>query len=275
MADTGTSAYPVRSLREQVTALEAAVTQCLAAPKAKPVHRLRTTTRRIEGQLSMLETLPRVPKHSKEAGEARRLLKKLRRAAGNVRDIDVQMDLIGEVAPKNCASEMKDDAAKLREKLDADRGDLAGQLGKVLKKRQSQVTRVLEDLLKALEPLEKFSLSSMELTALTERWYRGNVPQETAGAEDDPDYLHGIRKVAKLARYIAENAPKNAKRPRKLAEEFESLQQSGGEWHDWMVLAEIARDKVGGSSALTKALERRSRMALTAYRRHLRGFPAG
>lgn len=272
MAVTNKSAFPIRSLRDQVTALEAAITLCLADPKTRPVHRLRTTTRRIEGQLAMLEVLPKIPPHRKEAREARRLLKKLRRAAGDVRDIDVQLDLIEKVAPNSATAEMKDDAGKLREKLETDRRDFADRLAKVLEKRQSEMTLALEELVGALEPVEKLSLSSTELIDLTERWYQKNLPRETAKTKDDPEYLHTIRKVAKLARYIAENAPEGAKRPRKLAEEFEGLQQSGGDWHDWMVLEEIARDTVGGSSALTKAFDRRSRTALTVYRRHLKDF---
>lgn len=272
MAATSTLAYPIRSLREQVTALEAAITLCLAEPKTKPVHRLRTTTRRIEGQLAMFEVLLKIPKHRKEAGEARRLLKKLRRAAGEVRDIDVQMELIAESAPEGAADDLRDDAGKLRKKLEDDRSQHAEKLLKVLKKRQSEVTLALEELLEALVPVEKFALTATQLTELAESWYRKNVPRETPKTKDDPEYLHTIRKVAKLARYIAENAPENAKTPRRLAEEFESLQQSGGEWHDWLVLEEIARESVGKASPLTKVLAQRNRRSLAAYRRHLEEF---
>jgi CHAD domain-containing protein len=272
MTATNTLAYPIRSLREQVTALEAAITLCLADPKTKPVHRLRTTTRRIEGQLAMLEVLPKIPKHRKQAGEARKLLKKLRRAAGDVRDIDVQLDLIDQIAAQDTSGDLKSDAAKLKEKLDTDRKEHAAKLLKILKKRQSEVTLALEDLLKALEPVEKLALSATELTKLAERWYRKNLPPETGRKKNDPEYLHSIRKVAKLARYIAENAPENAKTPRKLAAEFESLQQSGGEWHDWMVLAEIAGKNTGRSSALTTVLAGRNHTALQVYRRHLDKF---
>jgi CHAD domain-containing protein len=220
----------------------------------------------------MLELLPKVPKHRKEAGEARKLLKKLRRAAGNVRDIDVQIDLIAELAPEGACDDLKTDAEKLREKLKNDREDDAKKLRKVLKKRQTEATLALERLLEALEPVEKFALTATQLSDLVESWYRKNVPPETGKTKDDPEYLHTIRKVAKLARYIAENAPESAKGPRKLAQEFESLQQSGGEWHDWLVLEEISRKTVGKSSPLTTGMARRNRLSLTAYQRHLEQF---
>lgn len=272
MTAANTLAYPIRSLRKQVTALEAAITLCLADPKTRPVHRLRTTTRRIEGQLAMLKIVPKVPRHRKQAGEARRLLKKLRRAAGEVRDIDVHMGLIDQIAAQEASSELKSDAAKLKEKLEADRKEHAEELLKVLEKRQSEVTLALEELLKALAPVETLALSATELTKLAERWYRKNLPPETGKSRDEPEYLHTIRKVAKLARYIAENAPENAKTPRTLAAGFESLQQSGGDWHDWMVLKQIAGKSTGRSSALTKLLAGRNRTALQAYRRHLAEF---
>jgi CHAD domain-containing protein len=269
MAASTTSAHPIQSLREQVTALEAAITLCLADPQTKPVHRLRTTTRRIEGQLELLESLPKIPKHGRPARKARRVLKKLRRAAGKVRDIDVQLDLIGEVVPKTKRGELKDDAAKLRLALQKDRKEFAGQLVEELRRRQSKVTLALESLLSCLEPVEQLSISPTELIQLTEQWFRENRPPDRDGTPDDPDHLHMIRKVAKLARYMAENAPKGAKRARMLAESFEHLQQSGGEWHDWTVLAEISRGRKGNSSALTKALEDRGVTSLRAYQRHL------
>lgn len=273
MTTKDTLAYPIRSLREQVTALGTAITLCLADPKTKPVHRLRTTTRRIEGQLAMLKIVPKVPRHRRQAGEARKLLKKLRRAAGDVRDIDVQLDLIDQIAAQDTSVDLKSDAAKLKEKLDKDRKEHAERLMKILGKRQSEVTSALEELLKALEPVETLALSATDLTKLAERWYRKNLPPEADKKRDDPDYLHSVRKVAKLARYIAENAPESAKTPRKLAAEFESLQQSGGEWHDWMVLEEIAGENVGKSSALTRVLAGRNHTALQVYRRHMGEFP--
>jgi CHAD domain-containing protein len=273
MASSQTSAHPILSLREQVTALEAAITLCMADPKTKPVHRLRTTTRRIEGQLAMLETLPKIPEHKKPAREATRLLKKLRRAAGKVRDIDVQLDLIDEIAPDTSPKKLKADADKLRKRLLRDRKEFTAKLVKELDRRRSDVTLALEALLAALESVEKLALSATELAQLAERWFAANRPPETAKTEDDANHLHAVRKVAKLARYIAENAPKGAKRPQQMAESFEKLQQSGGEWHDWLVLAEISGKRVGASSPLTAAFDRRSRVSLTAYRRHLSEFP--
>lgn len=81
--------YPVRILRDHVTALEAALSVCLAEPNIRAVHRLRTGTRRLEAQLLLLDLLPNAPEHRESSLALRRELRRLRRAAGEVRDLDV------------------------------------------------------------------------------------------------------------------------------------------------------------------------------------------
>jgi len=270
MTTTTTSAHPVRTLREQATALEAAITLCVASPKTRPVHRLRTMTRRIEGQLALLALLPGVPDHGKPARRALRRLKRFRRAAGKARDIDVQMDLIEAVTPGDSPRSLREDSDKLKESLEADRKELAEELVRQLRRGQTELTLALEEILDRLESVESLSLPATELASLTQQWFVDNTPPAPEGGAEDPEHLHAIRKVAKLARYIAENAPKAAKRPRQLAESFERLQQSGGDWHDWLVLAELARERLGGSSEFTKTLHERSLAALGNYNRNLR-----
>ena len=85
---------PVDVLREHTTELEAALTVCLADPGHKPVHRLRTETRRIEAQLLLLAEIPTIPEHRKQAEGMRRALRRIRRAAGELRDFDVQGKLL-------------------------------------------------------------------------------------------------------------------------------------------------------------------------------------
>jgi len=262
---TSTSARPIQTLREQITNLEAAITVCLADPSPKPVHKLRTSTRRVEAQFTLLSLLPDLPSHRKPEKEARRLLKKLRRAAGTVRDLDVQIDLIEE---KTSASTKKasDD---LTEALRHQRVQAAVDLLRILNKHQGKLTRSLESLLEDLDPAKSQALPSTRLKSLVQDWFTQNIPSETL--PDDPDQLHAIRKTAKLARYIAETAPKSARTPRKLAAAFESLQQSGGEWHDWLILSAIAYDKLG-DSPLTQAFRGNCKTALTNYRDHIQSF---
>ncbi len=91
-------ALPVQVLREHITALEAAITVCLADPGHKPVHKLRTETRRVEALLLLLALVPGLPEHRKQASALLRALAKLRRAAGEVRDLDVHRKMLEEFA---------------------------------------------------------------------------------------------------------------------------------------------------------------------------------
>ncbi|WP_035349408.1 CHAD domain-containing protein [Edaphobacter aggregans] len=267
---TSASAHPIRTLREHVTALEAAITLCLADPRPRSVHRLRTTTRRIEGQFAMLALLPQIPEHDKLARKAQRTLKQLRRAAGRVRDLDVQLDLIRSITPDKASPSLERDSAELISALEDQRDAAADKLLRKLRRRQADVANLLESLLETLEPVQRLALSPSQLTTLARDWFANNTPPEPDSNPDDPDHLHALRKNAKLARYIAENAPKSAKTPRRLAAAFESVQEAGGHWHDWLVLADIASNRLGGSSPLTKAFLHRCHLALTVYRRHLR-----
>jgi len=269
MASSSTSAHPIRTLREHVTALEAAITLCLADPKPRAVHRLRTTTRRIEGQLFMLALLPDIPAHDKFARKTRRILKELRRAAGKVRDLDVQLELIQTATPENASPALEHDSVRLRSELEEQRGTAGKKLVRKLQKRQGEVTVLLESLLEALAPAEARGLSPAELTKLARDWFANNMPEEPEHNPDEPDYLHSLRKNAKLSRYIAENAPKSAKTPRGVAASYEAIQEAGGHWHDWLVLAEIASSRLGASSPLTKTFTQRCHHALTVYRRNL------
>lgn len=270
MAASSTSAHPIQILREYVTAFEAAITLCLADPKTKPVHRLRTMTRRIEAQLALLDLLPGIPDHTKLARKTKRILKKVRRAAGEVRDLDVQMDLIQSIAKEKPTLKITKEADRLHSRLEEDRKESAAKLLHLLQQQRSDLAPLLEDLLNSLKPADHLSLGSSQLTNLAKSWFHNNLPPTRDRETDNPDHLHSMRKVAKLTRYLAENAPKEARTTRRLAQSFEDLQQSGGEWHDWLVLAEIGKKKLGSSSALTLEFSDRSNIALAAYKQHLR-----
>lgn len=256
-------AHPVQTLREHVLALEAAITVVLAGPKKEPVHRLRTSTRRIEAQLELLSLLPDLPDHAKPARKVRKLLKKLRRAAGSVRDLDVQRKLVKEQVGAHPSKKLRRDGDDLRRTLKRQRVDEAARLVKLLEIDRQSLAPALEHLLEILRPAENLSLLRSRLAQLTLDWYKGKAPETDANRDSDPDHLHTIRKSAKLARYIAETgAPKTA-------QSFESLQQAGGAWHDLLTLSEITERQLGARSPLTRMFAEQQTSALEAYRRAL------
>jgi CHAD domain-containing protein len=251
------AAHPVRTLRELVTSLEAAITLALADPVPKAVHKVRTTTRRIEAQLALLALLPDLPGHAKPAKKAHKLLRKIRRAAGRVRDLDVQSDLV--------ESKSKE-ADRLRSLFKRQRKRAAEELAAAIDKHQGRLTRALEDLLQALSPVESLAVPTACLAQLILDWYARHAP---ATARQNHRQLHDTRKAAKLARYLAESAPST----RTLARTFESLQQSGGNWHDWLTLSNIAQHELGASSPLAEHFSRRCQRSLATYQSHLKSLP--
>lgn len=268
MAASSNAACPVRTLREMVTALEAAITLTVAEAKPKSVHTLRTTSRRIEAQLELLALVPNLPEHAKSAKKSQKLLKKLRRQAGRVRDLDVQRKLTRAQPPR-----LKDEARHLRKMFKRQRKDEVDDLLGTLDKYQPKLTRALEALLDALGPAEDLTVPAPQLIQITLRWYRHNIP---VTAPQDADQLHAVRKSAKLARYMAESASpaqKSAKsNAARLARIFESLQQSGGDWHDWLTLSQIAGREFGSSSQLTRSFTGQCEKSLAAYQRRLKSL---
>jgi CHAD domain-containing protein len=296
------AAYPVQQLREHATALEAAMAVCLAGAGEKPVHKLRSQTRRFEAQIMLLRQVHGVPTHTKERSEVLRELKKVRRAAGNVRDRDVHIGMLKEFTKADSdpadpdaapAAGLRKDAEDLIAAQKQRRERAARRLEKLLKKHEADVAAALEALLHVLKPAEDFAVSASDLLTILEKAaskaYGPNPPclghaakaaaAATAGATaskskpaEKPkrapaltdDQLHQLRKRAKLARYLAESAG-GSKRARQLARQSEALQDAGGAWHDLLDLAEEAREELGRRHALTVELKTRCKQHRLAF----------
>jgi len=243
---------------------------CLAKPKKEAVHKVRTQTRRIEAQLELLRLLKGLPKYKAEARKVLRQLKKLRRAAGRVRDLDIAQQLIEESAAEQKAAEHKVEKQtgahpleKFRKRCRKGRKRAARKLEAMLEKGQVKVSKTLEALMKALEPAEDRELAVMELEGLVEQHFKrthGLMMQNPS-----TEQLHTVRKAAKVARYMAENAPDALTAARK-AKRFEAVQEAGGAWHDWLDLAEAAADELGEKHAVAVEFAAMRDERLAAYR---------
>lgn len=265
------AAQPLQVLRDQATTLEASILECLAKPAKRAVHKLRTSTRRIEAQLELLAMLPGLPPHRKPRQKIQRLLKMLRRAAGAVRDQDVQIDLIAGIeSPKNGRKNdgVRKEARELRRYLKSDRDKHAQELVELLKQEKEDLPIVFRDLNTALKPVRSLSISESELTSLVLTWYKRRSPAAPP-ATDDVELLHNMRKQAKLARYLAESAPEDASKAHRLAAKFEALQEAGGEWHDWLLLCQIAHKQLGESAELSQRFASRAKKALRLFERRI------
>jgi CHAD domain-containing protein len=235
--------HPVATLHKQTVALRAAIIACLAKPKPKPVHTLRTTARRIQAQLELIPLLTNAPKVAPESRRAMKAVKPIRQAAGEVRDLDVHADHLAEL-PQTTDSEAL--ARVLSQKRDRE----AEKLQRILHKRQGKMLAAIDDLEAALVPAHNLQLSPARASQFARRWFADSTSHLNPR---DPAQFHELRKAAKLARYIAEAA--NAPSP--TARRFNRIQQATGEWHDWLTLTIFARKHLARSSPLLTILKQR------------------
>ena len=257
----GKTVHPLETLRQYATALEAAMTVTLAKPRQPAVHQLRTMVRRLEAQMELLEQLTALPVPSSDPSEAedvRRRLRKLRRAAGTVRDLDVQRAML-----KTDSSLPRKSAAKLRERLKRVRGAKAKKLQRVLTKQLPRVAGALEQMIRTLGTANGLFVPDLRLVPLVERWSRSKAESAPAGGLDD-EQLHIKRKVAKSARYMMESAIGSAAANR-AAEHYREEQNAGGLWHDWLDLKATSRKYFGKKHPLTQAAAAQCELARAEY----------
>lgn len=271
----GELTHPVQILGEQLTGIEAALLVCLADPARNSVHRLRTLTRRVEAQLELIGHLPEIPKHRKQAVRLRRTLKRLRRAAGAVRDLDVHCKRLEEMEAETKHRQSPElqalsrGATKLLGHLQAERGMEARHLREVLEEDHVKLAAAAEKLLRTLEPAEQLSLTGTALAQQAQALpTRDGLLENSDPIALKQQDLHSLRKAAKAARYMAETAPESAK-ARAVAQHFEALQQAGGQWHDALELSRAARRFLGKGHELTVALTAERNRLLHQYQQAL------
>jgi CHAD domain-containing protein len=257
---------PVHALREQATALEAALEVCAADPRKDAVHALRTGTRRLEAQIELLGMARGLPSHQPPAEAFLKRLAKLRRHAGRVRDLDVHKHLLKKELPPLLAAlperrALKKDVARMYEDLRRRRRRRAHKLQTQLRGEQTKVTAALEALMQALEPAEERDFSAATLLDHV----RQNVQRKIEAEHRHPgeETLHELRKSAKRARYQAEAVGSAAGEA--AARRYERLQDAGGAWHDLLDLGRIACEELGTHHALVEVLAQACSAKLDVY----------
>ncbi len=270
--------------------------ECLASghdPQVEAVHHLRTGTRRVEATLETLarEAGARGLKEPVEEARQRWLkqLKKVRRAAGRVRDLDVHRDLLCQ----HYLGEHDDLSAAVAEASSADLGktplyEQAHLLDRWLHARRTDAAEnlvgTLEDHRRRLHEAEQRFITAVGAVPAVS----GRKPR-SAGQLALEDYLrlmdqmphldaanlHDFRKGAKKARYVAESDNTDTA-AQAVAKAIKRVQDSIGDWHDLEVLAAEAREALGSDGAalhdeltarMHKAYQRALRLTATMGRR--------
>ena len=219
--------------------LDRQMSKLAGKPVPENVHKFRTSSRRVEVLVSDL--------NQNRTGNDKKLLKllaRLRKKAGRVRDLDVQSAALRSLKipqepgrksqlTRTLAEERAKRERKLAQSLDK-------QTVAEVRKRLKRTAASLE-LPKNADPLvlARQKLNNLEVDP-------GNVTEKT---------LHQFRIAGKRARYVAELAGKDAEASRLLAL-LNHMQDVIGEWHDWVQLADRAEKLFGGvqDSPLVSAL---------------------
>ncbi len=214
-----------------------------AAPER--VHQLRTTVRRIETLTAThgLGGHRGVSKFTKQ-------LSRLRRRAGKVRDLDVQVAALRSVRIESGGR---------------DKAILARHLVNARGKRERKLLAAIEDeissgLRKRLERTAKLVLKRAEsgrrkdFTVQALNKFKQLVEGHAPLTEEN---LHEFRMDCKRIRYLAEMSG-DAPDAEKIVAALKRVQDAIGEWHDWVTLVETAEKVIANpTSPLIAALRAR------------------
>ena len=200
------------------------------------IHQFRTSVRRLETLLDVL-----LPEPDRDGRKLVKQFAKLRRRAGEVRDLDVQTAALRSLRIGTDGARK----AQLLEDLTRSRGKSVERLVKRLDKADSsKLRRRLEKLQERLALVAQASgpgangtrMSVQDPVALALRDFARlfrRVPETTE------ENLHRLRLECKRIRYTAEIAG-DTPAARAVVNALKKMQDAIGTWHDWLVLTQRA-----------------------------------
>ncbi len=193
------------------------------------IHKFRTSSRRVE---VLVEEL--AENRTRNDKKLVKLLARLRKKAGRVRDLDVEIAVL---------RSLKVPEEPVR------KSQLMRALAEERAAREKKLVQALDQ--KAFADLRR----RLKRTAGSLRFSKNANPlaiamQKIAELDFDPGSmtnatLHCFRIAGKRARYVAEMAGKGAEAAA-FVEQLNRMQDALGDWHDWAQLAERARKRFGG-----------------------------
>jgi CHAD domain-containing protein len=312
----------ITHLRQLTATFKENLERCAKDASVDAVHDVRTGTRRLEAQLDTIlraarpipranqptaSTPPADPPPSPLEDTAERwlrLLKRIRRAAAPVRDLDVHRKLLEKLAGKRTETDTpapapSPTAGEPIPQLDANQTPPAEapaaelsideQLAALIERQADDLDAWLkhtrEDNARALvKNAAKWAakldghLASVEQALRSRRPRRALRPAAVVALEAfarlsahmqqlDAGNLHDFRKGAKKARYMAE-ADRDEEHAGMVGKALKKLQDEIGDWHDWMVLAEESERALGdhGRELTARIEEQRDEHFITAMK---------
>jgi CHAD domain-containing protein len=215
------------------------ISRLSSGAKPETVHQLRTTIRRIE---TLVATT--LPAPSRKEEKLLKQLGKLRRRAGKVRDLDVQIDALGSVRLESVTRDRArvmaflEKARAKREKklLRAFQDDLGAGLHKRLRRTSTRLQQETSN------PAQPHAAGDRFLAAALDK-FAAVVKQRPTLSEGN---LHDFRMDCKRVRYLAEMAGEGPQVAAAI-EQLKRIQDSAGVWHDWVTLTATAESVLARS----------------------------
>jgi CHAD domain-containing protein len=172
-----------------------------AAGDDRGIHQARVATRRLREALPILAAKPEVG----QAGKARRKIRRLTRALGTVRELDVALAMLDELARAEHLPRLavEDVRAHVLAERDARRDQMRRRLDRVdADKLNRRLASVAEQLADSADQSWRTVLSARLLARATR--LEGAI--DTAGQLYAPEHLHDVRIAVKKLRYVLELA---------------------------------------------------------------------
>ncbi|HJW99395.1 MAG TPA: CHAD domain-containing protein [Terriglobales bacterium] len=234
------SKAPKDEFDSPVERLLVSITNLRKRPTSKGAHFYRTSLRRFQAWSNVFH-----PRIDREQEQALKLLDKLRKVSGKFRDAAVHLDLLQGIKEID-AREVKRVRKHLKSRRESQRTKLKGLLrDPLLSEVWPRLQLLDEEPQKQLAPTEEFDrMAHRALNA-----YRAFVRRRR---DLTPESLHDYRLACKRSRYTAELAGDTVQ-AKQLVEAWKHVQDVIGDWHDHLILANLAA-KVLGDSVLHSAL---------------------
>jgi len=196
-------------------------------PQAENVHRFRTGTRRLQILLGELS-----PKLDRNERKLLKLLGQVRRRAGKVRDLDVQLSSLRRLKV----------AQEPRRKT-----QLVNRLIERRSRQEKKLSKAVDagtirQILKRLERARKNFNPETGRDPLTVARHMLNAIDHEQPVNEA--LLHRYRILSKRSRYAAEFAGHSAEAQRFTAQ-LKRIQDALGDWHDWFTLMQSASADLG------------------------------
>jgi CHAD domain-containing protein len=229
---------PIQSVFQK---LERDLGKVSSKQNAENVHRFRSAARRLE---TLLEEL--LPKQKRAHHKLLRALGRIRKRAGKLRDLDVQLTALRSLKiPQEPRRK-----SQLMNSLIELRAEHEKKLRKALNKEA--VREIRRRLKRAAKEVKSASVGNPLAVA---RKMLGQPPHPDSRGTLTEDLLHHYRIIGKRARHIAELAPPSAEATQFITQ-LKHMQDAAGDWHDWFTLTHTAAKRLGDvhESSLVAAL---------------------